>query len=748
MKFVFESYKSINFIHCFIFLALATAFVVKNEVVAPHRQHIETGSIDNTKANQKIENRKFSDYSNSYIPEISAHLNTTRSSWITLWTNQTELGRPTYHLSGFSPAYLPSWVIAQITTNPARYITILSVLFCFFTGVFFILFCREIDLHPLASLITSCSIAISPLFMYWLTFPMFPAVWCWSACVLWAITRLAKKSDLIAWCGLTFGIYSILMTAYPQAVVYHAYLLIGYGLYLTIQIKQHADIKSVFKFLSLSVLAIVTGLTLSLPVYLDLANTYLESARVMPDISFFMSALPKISTIKDAIELLVFSTTPELFGNPIDPSYYFPYNGLSITILIAFFAFFGLFACLKQTWGWWLAIIILCLFAFIHPLYEFGIKYLALNLSRSTPLGSIMLPLSIIVAYAIDAILKQHKANKHFVLPVTIFILLLLVLNLIYGLTQEITIRWEMTIITVLTLALLSTLKVKPYPILLLTALAITIAFTSYPLILRQELNTISTTSALIDKVRLNLHEGSRYAVIKPGLSVLPPNLNASLNLSSIHSYNSLSPKHYHTLIKKLGGETKTYGRINNFIAPDFNDTTFWMSNIGLILSPVELSHENLEHIGEESGVQLYKVLSHMGDSIQVMVPTKLHDNRLSIGDPRLLTNHSLTTLVDQGDLLEYEINYKDDSIIILSRKFHRDWHAYVKTKSKWIKTQTFAAHGIFQALELPKDTERVRLEFRPYARYAWIAHLFWALILALLLVNTFYTKRQSKNHY
>ena len=79
----------------------------KGVVVAPHRQFSELVANDSTGATQ-LENRKFSDFTNGYIPEISAHLKGARSSWLTLWTNQNELGRPSYQIFAFSPAYFRS----------------------------------------------------------------------------------------------------------------------------------------------------------------------------------------------------------------------------------------------------------------------------------------------------------------------------------------------------------------------------------------------------------------------------------------------------------------------------------------------------------------------------------------------------------------------------------------------------------------------------------------------------------------
>src|SRR5690606_13119088 len=140
-------------------------------------------------------------------------------------------------------------------------------------------------------------------------------------------------------------------------------------------------------------------------------------------------------------------------------------------------------------------------------------------------------------------------------------------------------------------------------PMLLMLALASLLGITSYPLILKQELSQIAMTSSLVERVRDNLPSGSRYAVGTPGVSVLPPNLNTTLDLASVHSYNSLSSTRYHTLIKSLGGEVLTNGRWNGAISPDYSGAMFWMSNISLILSPGELTHENLEFLGEESGI-------------------------------------------------------------------------------------------------------------------------------------------------
>ena len=155
------TYRGALLSYTLLLLCLIWPYWLGGNVIAPHRQLSELAIADQTGAKQ-IENRKFSDFTNGYIPEISEHLNGARSGWLTLWVAQNELGRPAYQISGFSPAYTVSWLIPRATNNPWQFITALSLATCFLAGLFILLFAREAGLSPLSGLIAGLGLAASP----------------------------------------------------------------------------------------------------------------------------------------------------------------------------------------------------------------------------------------------------------------------------------------------------------------------------------------------------------------------------------------------------------------------------------------------------------------------------------------------------------------------------------------------------------------------------------------------------------
>jgi hypothetical protein len=724
-------------IYTFLFFALIHPFWLFGEIIAPYQLVSEIRGPE-VSDSARIQNIKFADYWHAYIPEIRDQLQAPRSGWLALWTSPNELGRPILH-GCFSAAYASTWLLLKITDSPFRLLTVLSLGTCFLTGLFVLLLCREMLLQPVAGLIAGASVAASPLMLYWLTFPMFPSVICWSAGLLYAMTRLAKNVDIIGCAVLAFSSYSLLMTAYQQAIVFQAYVLTGYLLWLVYRRWQSMGTASSARYLGIVVASGVTGILLALPGYVDLADAAANSSRAAPDVSFFLSALPTIDSVAALIRLLSISTFPEITENPVSPAYPLPYNGLSITPLILFLAFFGLLRCFRETWGWWLAIVLICAFTFIHPLYAFAVRYMAFNLSRGAPLGTIILPLTIVAAHSVNAMAARFRSRTTAVTLAIFATVACFAVAFGFYWTAGLSIRWNIVLATLVVICLLALQVTSFRPACLIAALAVVGAYISFPLMLRQPAAQ-PVPSPVVDRIIAATGSGSRFAIAAPGPGVLP-NLNDIFDVASIHSYDSLSSRRYQALIRDLGGETQTYGRLNTMISPDYDSQTFWMSNIGLMISPKTLSHPNLEDIGADGEFHFYRTLDRMGCCLQIALSAQVNADRIEILDRKAAQTTRPLKTRDEGDLLEFEVRGGQSSILVLSQQYHRNWQALARTPSGWVEAPTLPVNGAFQGIRLPAETQTVRLQFLPFVRFAWIAHVFWAFALLILVVQAIHCR-------
>jgi hypothetical protein len=603
--------------------------------------------------------------------------------------------------------------------------------------VFVLLMCEELGLSPLAGLLAAGSLAASPMFMFWLTFPTFLGGWCWSAAMLYGVTRLARKEDLIGWSLLAFSAYSLLMTGYPQMAVAHGYIVGGYTLVLACR-RHYATWRSMIRYLAVVSSAVAVGALLVLPIYLDLARAAADSLRIAPALSFFLDALPKIDSPTALEAFLAAHISPDFFGNPISPTNPAQSNGIFVTPLVMFLAWLCLFLRFGKTWGWWLAIAVLVAMTFVRPLFAFAVNHLGFNISRGFPLGYALLPLTIVTAYGADALVRRPQTDHHrraIILAAAATVMVLL-LGLGSGLVRGFAVRWEVAAFALVVVGVLAAQAYRFRPLLLIAVLILVGAYVSFPMMMRRPPSQLLTTSPAVDMVRANLPVDSYYAMVSSELHLLPPNFNAVLNLPSIHSYDSLSAGRYHVLIAALGGQVSTYGRWNGSIAPDYERPMFWISNIALILSRTKLTQPNLHYLGAVGEVYFHRVLSRMGESLQVILPSgSVLADGVEIADPRHLQASHPRKTSDLGDLLEFDVTDEPStSLLILSHKFHSDWRADVLTPGGWLEGRTFPVDGVFEGVVLPEHARKVRLQFLPAARFAWVGHVFWMLIVAILV--------------
>ena len=710
----------------------------QGKVLAPNRQMLELG-LKPIPAEHQTEGRLFGDYNDTFIPAVTEHLKEPRSGWLALWSNENGLGHPLYHLSGLSPAYAPSWVISQITSNPWRFMTILCLSICFLAGVFTLLLCVELGLSPFAAAVAGVCLCVSPVFVAAIEFPMILAAWCWTAGILWSLTRMARRWDLLSWCVLSFGVYSLLITSRPQLVVFNAYIAIPYGLYLLYRLRIEQP-QNVWKFLSLTASAVLVGVTLTFPIYLDLYHVFSQSVRSSAPPTFYLAYLPKFGSWTSNLSHLITNFIPTVFGDLQDPHYPFKHIGLRLTPLLLALPMVALFCSFKRTWGWWVCILVINIITFIHPLYLFAVEHLGFGMERSNPLICLMLPLAILTAYGVDDIFRRSGeiVTTRAVLFAAGVLFAIVAYAMVLAKVDHLHLEWPIVVLSLLLAFLigLQSYRTRLWEIVL-SVVIVTEVLVS-PALHQVDPTSIATESRLTDTLRANMPEGSRFAFIDNGSNILLPNVNAGLGLPSVHNYDPLSPRRYSTLIASLGGKVQVQGRWNTAISPDFRSDNMWMSNISVLLSTTPLAVGGLTtEIGREAGLYIYGFHSRMGDAFLAdSSHAQITGSKVWIDHPEHFSGGEVKKSQDRGDEVFFDLKAGTPSILILSHLFDSNWHATALGPTGWKPIKTVEVNGVFQGVDVPANVQRVRLEYKPYVRFAWISSVIWLALFALLAIR------------
>ena len=353
-----------------------------------------------------------------------------------------------------------------------------------------------------------------------------------------------------------------------------------------------------------------------------------------------------------------------------------------------------------------------------------------------------MLPLAMVSAYGVNAMAAQSPfraaAIKLSILGTAVSFIAVLCFYRSAGMT----IRWDIAAAMLAVILLLAgCLAGSLRSFALIAALALTGACTAFPQMLRRPATDLIRNSDLVRQVIAATPAGTRIALIAPGADALLPNSNSLLGVASVHSYDSLSSHRYQALLRELGGETEQYGRWNSMIAPDFGSHVFWMSNIGLVISPTPILHPNLESVGVKGALRLYRVRDSMGCCLQSPIAVNAGPGGISSTSREGIRPVKTS---DQGDALEFEVhNYPDTgSVLTLSEQYHDDWRASVRTASGWQAARTVPVNGAFQGVVIPAASDLVRLQFMPYVRFAWIAHVFWVVVILMAVVGRYRRRR------
>jgi hypothetical protein len=745
------TYRTAGIAYLAIVSLITLWFLCGGKVIAPHVQDRELA----LPASQTsfIQNREFNDYYLNFIPELQQQITSPHSGWIATWSRQNELGRPLYHSDGLSPAFTPTWLLMRLSSDPFVIITMLSLFTAFLGGAFAFLLSREWGYHPLASLCAALLLASSPMVARWATFSTFFAVYCWGTGIMWAFQRATKRREAWGWLVLVFCVYALLMTAYPQMVVHHGYLIGIWSVVVFWRVTQQQGACQAAKLAVFAASAVLVGALFTLPTYLDLWNSVRESARLNVPVDFFTARFPNIKTWQDATQWLVTLTIPDLFGNPSAPDYPFFYNGRSLNTVpwVWLLALSSILLCLRKTWGWWLAIIICITLVLSKPLYHFGVAHLGFGISRGRPLYTAVLPMLWLAVSALDSLFRLARPSREnsaktlvpeviairsmWIFPIAVFLAVLtcaggLALATGHSISGK-ALCWSG--LTALAFVLLCEWR---YALAAVGGVMLAVFAFSWPLVLVQDISSIKRTSPLVEAIRANLPEGSRFAWLSEPTALLS-NANATIGLATVHSYNSLSPKSYHTLIDELGGKMLIYGRHNKWISLPEKSTALQFSNISLFLSSRRLPENYGIPLALVGGVFLYKNADRIGGWLRIpLTEARADGTGYRIEHLEQVTKLSQERLRDAGDVLEFTVTASPASLIVLSQKYHSQWLAEWWNGNTWNDAPSVRINGFFQGAVIPQEARSVRFSFRPWVRFAWFAHAFFFIAGGLLILR------------
>lgn len=727
--------------------------LLQGYVIYPHSNDYEAigiSSIDTT----YLTNRRFSDQSSVYIPEIHHHLNSKHRHWLASWIPQTQLGRPASHLTAFSKAYIPTHLLALISNNAFRVYTLLTVGTLMLTGIFFFLFLRSLSLLPIACLIAAAGLSMGIYVSYWSTFIMFTSTLCWSVCLLWLITDFIKNQSFVYAIGISFASYNLFMSGYPQYIVMYFYIILGYSLiYLFEQIQSN---KQKIKIALVATLGGAIGLLMALPAYADIFVKANLSTRLSSGDEFFLALLPNLTNLKNWAIFLVTIVDPFWQGSPIRVENPFPqidgggqyYNGLSLSIfyfllLIVSFAF----ELRKKLWYWYTLIAIFFTWTVFPPAYLFAVHYLGFGISRFPTLIGALVPTFTIAAYTVDSIQRKHALiqKKH------LFICLLvgLLLSLCYLLNwkfQNIQIGYAIASWLII-LGFIFYLRSRQIFILIFLTV-VTVLIYGRSMVFARPLDSIATSSPLIEfiqTVQKQTGDNSRYALYSNKmLGILSANQEIFFELQTIHSYDSLSSKKFQEITKRWSDVgTFAYGRyflyldnLENIKRPEFR-----LTGVNLLLSKSNLSSSGFTKIQEINGIKLYRLQAEPIPLLQTQNYTPTATKQFQI-DPPFQQNGQLSAQITKkmDDYLEIQVTpTQQQTLLFISQQYHPQWQA----RSPLGKLNTVTVNQFYLGILVPAHVSQIVLEFTPYVLWSWVPQAIYGLLSVFLTGKYFWQRSQ-----
>lgn len=704
-----------------VVLAIAAFFaprLLAGEVIFPHSNAVQVGleapvGADDEAPLHEAFGQKFSDESSFYVPELHAHLTAPRTGWIATWTNAVELGRPLTHLSGLSPAYPPTWVLALVTKDAFRLYTWLVVLTVLATGVFAFAFFRALELDVWASVFGALAAALGMPVLYWLTFAMNVSGLCWTFALLWLVTSWVARPSVAKLLGVAACTYALLLSGYPQMTVWEGAFVAAWTIARVVAKRDGVAARA--RAIAAFAVAVVLGVACAIPVLHDVALALSRSARTDVDADFFLAVLPSVNGWKDVLAWASTLVDPALLGDVRSKDYPVRFEGVAFGAAVVVLALVSWRADRWRVLVPAYAFVVVGIAMMLVPsFYRFGVEHLGLGMSRTVPTWGAIVPMVVCATVAFDAAIVQPMKRPW------IFTAIVIAAVVAVAATSDAP-AYAHTSCVVGALGALAATQLRNGRVAVLFALgAAWIA--GRELVLLRPRDSIATRSALVDALHERLTDGARFAIVgNERRQVLPANEELLLGLASVHSYDSLSPREYQDWTRAVSREgARNRGRRFDRITDASMLDGLADANVAVVLAPrVLTSVHGLEPVGLFGTLFLHRWTGERWAARTLTRGFGVEGSEVSsLSDASIATARIAS---DEGDRVEVEIDPRPNECVIeLARSFHPQWEA---TGGRAVRVD-----GFRQGVLVPAGARSVTLEFRPWSRFAWIPMVAFAL--------------------
>lgn len=731
-----------------VLLALFGPLLARGEVVYPNDNTLELG-LPADQAIGRPSNRNMLDVTQLFVPALHQQLRGGSTGWISCWDPHNELGRPSVQVFGLGKAYFLTHLFSWFSQDAFRVFTWLALAAVVLSCLFALLLFESLGLHPAACLAGALGTGVGSLSTVSIAFPLFYWSICWSTALLWCTTLFVQRATALRALGIAFFVHALLLSAYPQLIVWQAYVLVGYVLCLGARARTGWRPR-------LALVATIgacagVGILSAAPLYLDLWQTAARSSRLGVDLDFLVKVLPTFESWKDVGLFLANLFDPFLFGNPSAPDRTVEGGALSLTPLLAGLALASLgIGRGRRLWPVFAFVLVAVLLTVWRGAYQFAASHLGLGFSRTVPWNQAFVPLVILAAHAADHALRAASSLRR---RGALLALAAAFVGFAGALTSDSPVELAYALLAG-AFALGTSLFLFTGRAGLLVLLSVTSALLyGWPLRVNRGMDEIRLDAPIVEYLRARTASGTRTAWIgaepwetaRDRNTVLGPNQEGLYGLRSIHTYNPLSSRLYQRWAARFAGPQvdgshgRRFSRVRN---------PMWRSGLGfsgveILLSRQPLEPSKADHLREFDGIHVHRL--PIGTNLQRQATswerTAADAVRLAPADPSG-PSLALERLEEQDERLLFRTTpVEQETLLAVSQQYHPGWSARAAGRV----LETVQVDDLYQGVVLPPGTQEVELEYRSVIRWSWVPQLVFPVAAALLVLAARVRRRRDR---